>query len=165
MAMRPFSLTVLVACVVAATLGGAACDRREERSTIGTGGESSTDTRRDVPVTVTGCVREAPGFKAFVLSAVGSDQDGTPEQKWTYRLEGGKNLDQYIGTQVRVMGRLAMEDATTGTTGTSGSSGRELRTGDLPELYIDSMLMVANTCASSAESSRLSIRREKRSSS
>jgi hypothetical protein len=69
--------------------------------------------RGDDPISVQGCLTAGPEQKKFVLTAASTPMTtttarvaGQTQPTFTYELVGGQNLDQHVGQQVSIRGRL-----------------------------------------------------------
>ena len=148
----------LAACSMSLALVAAACADRGEMSTDrnDTNAQYGTDTANRTPITVTGCFQEASGFNNYVLTNI---NEGSPEQRARgYRIERGGDIEEHVGKQVKVTGWIEPSDMASAqpdqtsrqTSGTTGKTSTDF--GDLPELHVDAIERVSETCGNTAGS-------------
>jgi hypothetical protein len=147
------------ACALAVVLTGGlamACNRAEEPQAPVAQTQQQTETRTNLPVTLTGCLRAGESTDTFVVTTRGT---GAQDDATTYQLVGREGVDfkSNVGKRVEVQGvvtsaqqiaaRTPAAPAGERATGTSGTPTVQTETQvEIQQLQVQQLRPVADRC-------------------
>ena len=109
----------------------------------------STEQAGRTAVKATGCFQEMSGMNNFVLSNVGDAPGVKPGETRAYRIEQRGEFEQHIGKKVSINGWVESPNQAGGAPASASGSG-DLDFNDMPELHVDSITPLGESCGTSA---------------